>query len=233
MDGIQTDEPPVLSGRSVVSSVVGAFEINGNRFKIDREVHNLPRVPKAERERVNYAVASLMILRCPRGQYGRDSVFDTPDEFYVLPETGRVRIYAYNWGEPLGDHDLLLLRSLVPRSDRIYVCAMPLYSAPAERVTTLILDLLTDQEVTRRTAEAENAFFLSSSSSSSSSSAAGATSPLVSSSGASVISSSSSSSSAAAASADSSGYHTGRRDADSGDSGGPSRKRSWSLGLFG
>jgi hypothetical protein len=155
MESISVEEPPVLTGKSVISSVIGPFDINGNRFLLDKQVHNLPRVPKAERERVNSAVAALMILRCPRGQYGRNSVFDQPDEFYVQPESNRIRIFAYNWGQPISDQDLLLLRSLVPRADSVFVAAMPLYSSPSERVTTMIVDLLTDQEVTRRAAEAE------------------------------------------------------------------------------
>lgn len=158
MDGLTVDEPPVLSGKARISSVIGTFDINGNRFVLEKDVHNLPRVPKAERERVNYAVAALMILRCPRGQYARNIVFDAPEEFYVQPESNRIRIFAYNWGQPISDQDLMLLRSLVPRSDSVCVAAMPLYSAPAERVTTLILDLLTEQEVTRRASNAEPLF---------------------------------------------------------------------------
>lgn len=157
MESLHEDKPPVLSGKSTVSSVIGSFEINGNRFILDKEVHNLPRVPKAELERVRYAVAALMIFRCPYAQYSQSAVFDTPDELYVAPESNRIRIYAYNWGQLFSYSEQMKLKMLVPRADEIWSGAMPLYSSPGLPVTTLILDLLTEQEVTRRAASESDA----------------------------------------------------------------------------
>lgn len=160
-DSIRRLEEPSLRGKTTDDRICAIFDVNGNRFELDMHVYNLKKVPKIELERVRNAVAAIKILKCPAGQYSSSSVlFDSPEEIYVLPESSRIRIYAYEWGQPISLKDMILLKGLVPRADDVQVCALPKFTSYGTIVTTLVLDIATEQEITRRNRENEQAAVL-------------------------------------------------------------------------
>ena len=144
-------EVPVLTGKVVNNTIHDEFTINRNTFVLDIQVHNFQNVPTSEKSRVRHAVAAAKIFRCPAGQYKSGVYFDSPHEIYVKPESSRIRVYVYDFAQLLTLNDLLLLRMLVPGADQISTGSLPLYSAPSTRnVTVLVIDLLTEEEITRR-----------------------------------------------------------------------------------